>query len=399
MRKINEICRELANELNIMLPETVKSCEGRLKMGDIMSEEEWKQSGVTCLAARPGMGKTSLAIDIVLDAVRWMEKPIVFFSLETTKERLIENMLCHLNAFGGHFSWRGIPNLASAIAYLERQNIYIDDTPGISISEIETKLQTLDGVGMVIIDYVQLVSGDDKRRNSRNSEIRRIIQKISRISEELNTPFLILSQLTREVEYRINKRPRLDDLYFGFYSSDVNQVLFLYREEIYRSYDYRNQTLDNSTEIIIAKSKTGMKKTVRTKFCKECYRFEKNEGYDFVVRRKLEGGRREYGVIRGEDNRVLMLGFGPDSSIYGPDDKHMVFANQIFEMYGCSVVVASNHYDRLESPMDVVEVIKEIVCDEPEIYYLENVMGTAFEEKMTGGSLDDLCHVGFTRLL
>lgn len=393
MRKINEICRELAKELNIFLPENVKSYEGRLKMRDIMPEEEWKQSGVTCLAARPSMGKTSLAIDLVLDAARWMEKPIVFFSLETTKERLIETMLCHLNAFGGHFSWKEIPGLASAIAYLERLNIFIDDTPGISVSEIETKLQTLDGVGMVMIDYVQLVSGDDKRRKSRNSEMRWVVQSLSRISEESGTPFFILSQLTREVELRKNKRPRLDDLYMGVYPSDVKQVLFLYRE------DYRNRTSNNSAEIIIAKSKTGVKKTVRTKFDREHYRFEKNEGYDFVVSRRLEGTRRECGVIRGADNRVLLIGFGPDSSIYGPDDKHVSIANRIFEMYGCSVVVASNPYDRIESPMEAVEVMKEIVCDEPEIYYMENATDVLFNEKMSGGSFNDLCHVGFTRLL
>ena len=400
MRTIKEICKELANELNIMLPENVKNPEERLKMCDIMPEEEWKTSGVTCLAARPSMGKTSLAIDFVLDAALWMEKPIVFFSLEATEERLVHRMITDLTGIGGNMNWNDIPRMASAIAYLERLNIFIDDTPAISVSEIKTKLQALDGVGMVVIDYIQLVTGKYEYRKERNAEIRWIVHNISRISEEIGTPFLILSQLTREVEHRNNKRPQLGDLHFGFYSGDVDQVIFLYRERFYRTYDHRKQTEDDSAEIIIAKSKSGNKKTVRTRFDKERYCFVKNEGYDFIGWREADRIRQqEYGVIRGADSKVLLIEAGPDSSIYGYNDKNLEFAKWLYEKHNCSVVISSNPYEKTGSLTDTVALIKEIVCDEPEIYYLENFNNSVLEEKMSGGTFDDLCHVGFTRLL
>ena len=396
MRKIKEICREIANELNIMAPENVNRPERLLKMSDIMPEEEWKKSGVTCLAARPEMGKSSLAIDLILDAVLWMEKPVVYFSLDMTEKRLVERMIGQLTGIKQEIHWCDVPRLAQALAYLEKLDIYIDDTPGISVSEIESKLQELPDAGMVVIDYIQLVTEDDKHTRNRTDEIRRIVQNITRISEDRQTPVLLLSQLIRSVEYRKNKRPRLGDLHVGFYSGDVDQVIFLYREKVYRTYDYRKQTQDDSAEIIIAKSKTGIKKTVRMRFDEKHHCFVKNEGADFVCWRELNWIRQQvYGIIRGSNAKVLLIGLGQDDSIYGCNDKHLEYAKRLYEKYDCSVVVSSKPYEMTDSIEDTVNLIKVVVCNEPEIYYMDISNGAVFDEE-PGGTLDD-CFLGFRR--
>jgi len=170
-----------------------------MRMKDIMSEQEWKESGVTCLAARPSMGKTALAIELALDAARWMEKKIVWFSLEMNEECLA----------------RRLENRAGVGAE-ELQNIEIDDTPAVSVEGVERKLQMLQDVGLVVIDYLRLmIEKLGVLNRDREEEIRRIVQGLSRISRERQVPVLVLSQLPREVDYRVEKRPRLEDIHIA----------------------------------------------------------------------------------------------------------------------------------------------------------------------------------------
>lgn len=274
MRKIKEICKEIAKELQIMVPKNVKLQEHQFKMSDIMPEE-WVTSGVTCLAARPGMGKTSLAIDIALDAALWREKVIVFFSLETDEKQLVHRMIRNITGIElpGNLSVGDKQRFASAIAYIEKMNMFIDDTPGITVTEIEAKLQELrklQDVGMVVIDYIQLVTGAANRLINGHDNIRWIVQNISRIAAEKQISILLLSHLPRSVEFRLNKRPCLEDMYYGIYARDVDQVIFLYRENV-----YNKQTRDDSAEIIIAKSKSGINETVQVRFNEIHRRFEK----------------------------------------------------------------------------------------------------------------------------
>lgn len=221
-----------------------------LKMKDIMSEREWKESGITCLAARPAMGKTALAIELALDAVRWMEKKVVWFSLEMNKECLT----CRLEERAGAGS-------------KELQNILIDDTPGISPEKVERKLQDFQDVGMVVIDYLQLMSGKPRGADwKRKEEVRQVMQGLSRISEERQIPMLVLSQLSRQTERRADKRPCLEDMHRDVRPQDADQVIFLYREVYYRGIEYREEPWDDSAEIILAKSKFGNEKTIHVRF-------------------------------------------------------------------------------------------------------------------------------------
>jgi len=272
MKHIKEICKEIANELNIMVPENVKEPECLLKMSDIMPEEEWILSRVTCLVARPGMGKTTLAIELILDAALWMEKPIVYFSLETTEKQLVYRMIRSMIGIvtSGELSVQDMQRLASAIAYIEKLNIFIDDTAGISVSEIESELQKFSEVGMVVIDYIQLVTSTINRVRSRHDEIRWIVQSFLRIAKERQIPVVLLSTLPRSVEFRLNKRPCLEDMYYGVYARDVDQVIFLYRDKV-----YNQQAKEDSAEIIIAKSRLRINRTVQALFNEKYCRFEK----------------------------------------------------------------------------------------------------------------------------
>lgn len=123
---------------------------------------------------------------------------------------------------------------------------------------------------MVMIDYIQLVTGAANRLINGHDNIRWIVQSISRIAAERQIPVVLLSTLPRSVEFRLSKRPCLEDMYYGIYARDVDQVIFLYREKI-----YRDDTQDDSAEIIIAKSKSGINQTVQVWFNEKHRRFEK----------------------------------------------------------------------------------------------------------------------------
>lgn len=224
-----------------------------LKMKDIMSEQEWKASGLTCLAARPAMGKTALAIELALDAARWMEKKIVWFSLEMNEKSLT----------------RRLENRVGAGAE-ELQNIEIDDTPAISVEGVERKLQMVQDVGLVVIDYLRLMIEKQGRLNrDREEEIRRIVQGLSRISREQQVPVLVLSQLPRKVDYRVEKRPCLEDIHIAGGAEYYDHVIFLYREAYYRGIEYREDIPDDSAEIILAKSQSGSPRTIPARFDNE----------------------------------------------------------------------------------------------------------------------------------
>jgi replicative DNA helicase len=217
-----------------------------------------------------------LAIDIALDAALWREKVIVFFSLEKAEKTLVYRMIRNLTGIDitAELSVGDKQRLASAIAYLKKLNIFIEDAPGIMVTEMEAKLQKLQelqDVGMVVIDYVQLVTVAANRLINGHDNIRWIVQNISCIAAEKQISILLLSLLPRSVEFRLNKRPCLEDMYYGIYARDVDQVIFLYRENV-----YNKQMRDDSAEIIIAKSKFGINQTIQMQFNEKHLRFEKD---------------------------------------------------------------------------------------------------------------------------
>ena len=225
-------------------------------------------SDLILLAARPAMGKTAFALNIATNAAVRAKVPVVIFSLEMSKEQLVNRVLCgeamvdSNKVRTGKLDEQDWAKLASALGPLSESEIYIDDTPGISVMEIRAKCRKLKlekNIGLVVIDYLQLIQGSNKRGGSREQEISEISRSLKILAKEINVPVIALSQLSRAPEQRPDHRPMLSDLReSGAIEQDADIVMFLYRD------DYYNEDSDkkNIAEVILAKHRAGSTGTV-----------------------------------------------------------------------------------------------------------------------------------------
>ncbi len=244
----------------------------------------FQPSELIIIAGRPSMGKTAFCLNIALNSVnsdREECKPVAIFSLEMSKEQLVTRMLCseaRVDASrlrGGFLAESDWPKLTRAAGFLSEAPIYIDDTPAISVLEMRAKARRLmseKGLGMVIVDYLQLMRGRDSSE-SREKEISEISRSLKALAKELGVPVVALSQLSRAVEQRTgNKRPILSDLReSGSIEQDADVVLFVFREEFYNKDD---EDLKGLAEIIIGKQRNGPTGEVRLSWLGRYTRFE-----------------------------------------------------------------------------------------------------------------------------
>ncbi len=228
------------------------------------------KSDLLILAARPGMGKTSFALNIAANVCRRSaDKEVVVFSLEMSKEQLATRMLSaeslvtsdHL--IKGNIDDKDWEKLAMGADRMAGMNLYLDDTAGITVVQMKAKLRRLKNVGLVIIDYLQLMNSG-KRAESRVNEISEITRQLKLMAKELNVPVITLSQLSRSVESRPDKRPLLSDLReSGSIEQDADIVLFLYRDGYYN----KDKVEDvNLAECIVAKNRHGETGTVNLRW-------------------------------------------------------------------------------------------------------------------------------------
>lgn len=212
------------------------------------------------VAGRPGMGKTSFAINIAQHAAVELDVPVAIFSLEMSREQLAMRMMCseayvdsQKTRIGG-LTPDDYDRLADAVDVLAKAPIYIDDSPTITVMEMLAKARRLKkekGLGLVVIDYLQLMSGKDRREN-RQQEISSMTRSLKIMAKEVGVPVILLSQLSRASEKRDSKRPLLSDLReSGSIEQDADVVIFLHRESYY------NKEADNVSQIIIAKQRSG----------------------------------------------------------------------------------------------------------------------------------------------
>lgn len=238
-------------------------------------------SDMVILAARPSMGKTAFALNIARNAAVDGDVSVAVFSLEMSKEQLSERMLCaearvDSNRLRGGFlnpeDWHRITEAASA---LSEAPIYIDDSPDISATSIRTKSRRLKldkNLGLIIIDYLQLMKGRSGTER-RDLEISEISRALKLLAKELNVPVVALSQLNRKLEERSDKRPMLSDLReSGALEQDADVVAFIYRDEVYNKDE--NNPNRNTAEIILAKQRNGPTGSVPLTFLKSFTRFE-----------------------------------------------------------------------------------------------------------------------------
>ena len=242
-------------------------------------------SDLILIAARPAMGKTAFALNLATNAAIRGKVPVVIFSLEMSKEQLVNRVLCSEALVDsnkvrtGKLEEEDWVKLAGALGPLSESQIYIDDTPGISIAEIRAKCRKLKlekNIGMVVIDYLQLVQGSGNKRSSREQEISEISRSLKILAKELNIPVIALSQLSRAPEQRPDHRPMLSDLReSGAIEQDADIVMFLYRD------DYYNQDTDKKgiAEVIIAKHRGGSTGTVELVWLGNYTKFTNLEKY------------------------------------------------------------------------------------------------------------------------
>lgn len=232
-------------------------------------------SDLIIIAARPSMGKTALALSMALHGAKATKKPVALFSLEMSKSQMVQRALCS-NAMvnmhqlrAGKLPKREFPKLSVAAGELSGIDIYIDDTPGISPSKIITKCRRIKNLGAIFVDYLQLMSSDTKGEN-RQQEITNISRALKNIAKKFDVPVGCLSQLSRAVESRPNKRPQLSDLReSGAIEQDADVVMFVYRDEYYNA----KTEEPRKAEIIIGKQRNGPVGTINLDFDRQYVKF------------------------------------------------------------------------------------------------------------------------------
>ena len=242
------------------------------------------EDNLIIIAARPAMGKTAFALNIAQNVAKNSDKAVAIFSLEMGAESLVERMLSaeglipsyHVRT--GNLSESEWRRMISAQERLARGKIFIDDSAGIRISEIRSKAKRLaqenGGLGLIVIDYLQLIEG--RGRENRQQEVSEISRQLKIIAKELKVPVIALSQLSRGVDQRNDKRPILSDLReSGSIEQDADIVAFLYREAYYKRDEQEEP--DNVTELILEKNRHGSLGTVQLYFLKEYAKFANKE--------------------------------------------------------------------------------------------------------------------------
>lgn len=239
----------------------------------------FQKNDLVIVAARPSVGKTAFALNISQNVATKTDENVAIFSLEMGADQLVMRMLCaegNIDAQRlrtGRLEDDDWQRLTMAMGSLSKAGIYIDDTPGIKVKEIRSKCRKLKqehGLGMIMIDYLQLIQGDARSSEGRQQEVSEISRELKGLARELEVPVIALSQLSRGVESRQDKRPMMSDIReSGSIEQDADIVAFLYRDDYY---DQESEKKD-IIEIIIAKQRNGPVGTVELAFVKEHNKF------------------------------------------------------------------------------------------------------------------------------
>ncbi len=267
-RPIQEVLQTFYDNLH-QLQENPEAVEGT-KTGFSELDRVLAGMGKTDLiliGARPGMGKTSFALNIATNVARQTGKKVCFFSLEMSAEQVVSRMVSSealVNSYSlrtGKLSTEDWEHLAYAASELSKCNILIDDTSGITVTAMKAKLRRVENLGLVVIDYLGLMQGD-KRAENRVQEVSQISRALKIMAKELGVPVICCAQLSRGPESRNDNRPQLSDLRdSGAIEQDADVVIFLYRSEYYKKDDKATNGM-SIAEVIVAKNRHGETKKV-----------------------------------------------------------------------------------------------------------------------------------------
>nr|QXM18059.1 replication helicase subunit [Chaetoceros curvisetus] len=238
----------------------------------------FQKADLIIIAGRPSMGKTALSLNISLNIIKDVQLPVIFFSLEMSKEQLIYRLLSNetdipnFRLKTGNIYKEDWVKLNKAIKHLSSLPLFIDDSPTPSISDIQTKIKKIifeqNEIGLIVIDYLQLMENSKFKTENRAQELSKITRSLKNLARKFNVPIIALSQLSRNVENRLNKRPILSDLReSGSIEQDADLVLMLYRESYYNAAEKEMEAkLLDHTELIIAKQRNGPIGTIDLQF-------------------------------------------------------------------------------------------------------------------------------------
>ncbi len=286
LKRLSAVILETMDRLDMLnSPESEQAKPISTGIGDLdRTITGLNRTDLILLAARPGMGKTSFALNIAKNAAVKGKKRVVFFSLEMSREQLASRLLSSEALISGttlrtgKLSQDEWERLIPASDVLGAAEMYLDDTPGLTVPAIKAKLRRLKNVDLVVIDYLQLMSGA-RRTDNRVQEISEITRNLKIMAKELNVPVITLSQLSRESEKRADHRPQLSDLRdSGSIEQDADIVLFLYREGYYDKDGGEDSDTDkNSGECLVAKNRHGETGSIRLHWQGEFMRFTSPE--------------------------------------------------------------------------------------------------------------------------
>ena len=329
------IKRETA-PISILVNEALKTLEEAGKREDGLSgvpcgfteldrmTSGWQASDLVIVAARPSMGKTAFVLSMARNMAVDRDVSVAFFSLEMSSLQLVNRLLVsesgipHEKIRNGKLTAQEWTQLTVKIGDLQNSKIFIDDTPALSIFEFRAKCRRLKAqhdVGIIIIDYLQLMTGPTDSKGSREQEVSSISRSLKAIAKELNVPIIALSQLNRSVETRGgNKRPQLSDLReSGAIEQDADMVLFIHRPEYYGfNVDEDGNSLVGLAEIIVAKHRNGATGDIKLRFRKEETKFTDMDDLEFpayaVTSSSQSSQAVTYGSKMNEDPLPLVSG-------------------------------------------------------------------------------------------
>jgi replicative DNA helicase len=244
----------------------------------------FQKSDLIIIAGRPSMGKTALSLNIVTNIIQTSKLPVLFFSLEMSKEQIMYRLLSmetninQIRLRNGKLNQNDWIKVNKIINIFSKLPLFIDDAPDLSISTIRSKIKTLifeqNQIGLIIIDYLQLMQNSKLKVENRVQELSQITRSLKIIAREFDIPVIALSQLSRNVENRLEKKPVLSDLReSGSIEQDADLVLMLYRKNYYNDINVDSDEIDNEIELIIAKQRNGPTGTVKLQFDKRSNKF------------------------------------------------------------------------------------------------------------------------------
>ena len=284
-RPINEVVENAHKNLNLLSQNggAITGIETGYKAIDKITAG-LHENDLIIVAARPAMGKTAFALNLATNMAINSKKTVAVFNMEMPAEQLVNRMFSSIGEVDqsklrvgnlDNDDWEGVNE---AIVKLSESKLYIDDTPGLTVSDIRAKCRRLysskDGLDVVIIDYLQLISGKSNSNVSRQQEVSEISRSLKTMAMELKIPVIALAQLSRQVESREDKRPQLSDLReSGSIEQDADLVAFLYREDYYKK-EVAIDEFTSLSEFIIAKHRSGPTGTIKLSFRRKISKFE-----------------------------------------------------------------------------------------------------------------------------